>query len=149
MSICHARFQPLIYWLRYWVVYSVVNIFFGCFLFFLIALPLSRFILDASFATDNINLVFFFHEWSRSYLALFVLCFATTIFFLTFSVLFSSHIKRQFSPDPIDIEQFWTLYRPYKYILHIYSCQLSSLLLYLRLFTIRMPPFLCLSAIIF
>ena len=27
LCLCHASFQPLIYWLRYWVVYSVVNSF--------------------------------------------------------------------------------------------------------------------------
>ena len=107
------------YWLRYWVVHSVFNTFFGCFLYFLFVLPLFRFILDVSWATDNINLVyfFFFYEWSSCYLDLFVLCFAqiilrsyrprnftivsffpiaTTNFFLTFSVLFSSHTKWQF-----------------------------------------------------
>lgn len=65
--------------IRYWVVYSVFNAFFGCFLFFLFAhfLFLDLFLNNRVFAEGhNINLESFFHEWSPSHLHLFVLCFA-------------------------------------------------------------------------
>ena len=52
---------------RYCVVYSVLDTFFGCFLLLLFLLPLFRFILDALWATI-LPLCLVFYEWSPSHL---------------------------------------------------------------------------------
>lgn len=141
-----------------------MNTFFSCFVFFLFALflVLDLFLINRSclFWGHNINLVSLFHVWSRSHLDLFILCFAQIIprpffrFYRTrnFTIISLFRLPQQFSSlfsysdvhilrDNFHLiswnRQCTVLWHPYLFL----SCQLSSSLLYLKLFELRMSPF--------